>query len=149
VPRQVSIAKDAQGIEVLGSVLVPLQGPSGEVRRACQSALLAVAINEQTLLNFIQDVGLEIFRNLRLEQLEAECVDCPNEHLGGMWTLGPGRETLSSPWSVVIVSMLWVMSPARKGKQTWFDTVQLTGRIRLLVETAVLADYERKTKDSK
>ena len=42
-----------------------------------------------------------------------------------------------------------VMSPARKGKQAWFDTVQLSGRIRTLVETAVLAEYERKTKDSK
>jgi len=42
-----------------------------------------------------------------------------------------------------------VMAPARKGKQTWFDTVQLTGRIRHLVEAAVLAEYERKTKDSK
>jgi DNA-binding cell septation regulator SpoVG len=41
------------------------------------------------------------------------------------------------------------MSPARKGKQTWFDTVQLSGRIRSLVEAAVLAEYERKTKGSK
>jgi len=37
-----------------------------------------------------------------------------------------------------------VMAPARKGKQAWFDTVQLNGRIRTLVETAVLAEYERK-----
>jgi hypothetical protein len=42
-----------------------------------------------------------------------------------------------------------VMSPARKGKQTWFDTVQLTGKIRLLVETAVLDEYQRKTKRGK
>jgi DNA-binding cell septation regulator SpoVG len=39
-----------------------------------------------------------------------------------------------------------VMAPARKGKQAWFDTVQLTGRIRQFVETAILAEYERKTK---
>lgn len=38
-----------------------------------------------------------------------------------------------------------VMPPARKGKQAWFDTVQLSGRIRALVEEAVLAAYERKT----
>ncbi len=42
-----------------------------------------------------------------------------------------------------------VMPPARKGKQTWFDTVQLTGRIRALVEGAVLAEYERRTKAPK
>jgi DNA-binding cell septation regulator SpoVG len=39
-----------------------------------------------------------------------------------------------------------VMAPARKGQKAWFDTVQLTGRIRQLVETAVLDQYERKTK---
>jgi DNA-binding cell septation regulator SpoVG len=39
-----------------------------------------------------------------------------------------------------------VMAPARKGKQAWFDTVQLNGKIRALVETAVLNEYERKTK---
>ena len=42
-----------------------------------------------------------------------------------------------------------VMSPARKGKQAWFDTVRLSGRIHSLVEAAVLAEYERKTKASK
>jgi DNA-binding cell septation regulator SpoVG len=40
-----------------------------------------------------------------------------------------------------------VMAPARKGKQAWFDTVLLTGRIRQFVETAVLDQYERKAKD--
>ena len=35
-------------------------------------------------------------------------------------------------------------APARKGKQAWFDTVQLSGRIRSLVENAVLSEYERK-----
>jgi DNA-binding cell septation regulator SpoVG len=39
-----------------------------------------------------------------------------------------------------------MMPPARKGKQTWFDTVQLSGRIRQLVETAVLDQYECKAK---
>jgi len=39
-----------------------------------------------------------------------------------------------------------VMAPARKGKQAWFDTVQLTGRIRQFVETAVLDQYQRKAK---
>jgi DNA-binding cell septation regulator SpoVG len=42
-----------------------------------------------------------------------------------------------------------VMAPARKGKQAWFDTVQLTGRIRQFVEAAVLDQYEHKTKDLK
>jgi hypothetical protein len=41
-----------------------------------------------------------------------------------------------------------VMSPARKGAQAWFDTVQLTGRIRGAVEAAVLNEYERKKKAS-
>src|ERR1700694_3739842 len=36
-----------------------------------------------------------------------------------------------------------VMAPARKGKQAWFNTVELTGKIRQIVETAVLAEYER------
>jgi hypothetical protein len=39
-----------------------------------------------------------------------------------------------------------VMPPARKGAKAWFDTVQLTGRIRQLVETTVLDQYERKAK---
>ena len=39
-----------------------------------------------------------------------------------------------------------VMAPARKGQKAWFDTVQLTGRIRQAVETVVLGEYERKTK---
>jgi len=38
-----------------------------------------------------------------------------------------------------------VMAPARKGKQAWFDTVQLSGKIRHLVDEAVLAEYARKT----
>jgi DNA-binding cell septation regulator SpoVG len=39
-----------------------------------------------------------------------------------------------------------VMSPGRKGKQTWFDIVQLHGNIRNLIEANVLAEYERKMK---
>jgi len=38
-----------------------------------------------------------------------------------------------------------VMAPARKGKQAWFETVQLSGKVRRLVDEAVLAEYERKT----
>lgn len=38
-----------------------------------------------------------------------------------------------------------VMAPARKGKQAWFATIQLTGKIRHLVDEAVLAEYARKT----
>jgi DNA-binding cell septation regulator SpoVG len=38
-----------------------------------------------------------------------------------------------------------VMAPARKGKQAWFDTIQLNGKIRHLIEDAVLAQYEQKT----
>jgi DNA-binding cell septation regulator SpoVG len=40
-----------------------------------------------------------------------------------------------------------VMAPARKGKQAWFNTVELVGRVRSYVETAVLAEYERQTKN--
>jgi len=36
-----------------------------------------------------------------------------------------------------------VLAPARKGKQTWFNIVELTGRVRSLVEEAVLKEYER------
>ena len=36
-----------------------------------------------------------------------------------------------------------VMAPARKGQKAWFDTVQLTGRIRQVVDMAVLQEYER------
>lgn len=36
-----------------------------------------------------------------------------------------------------------VMAPARKGKQAWFDTVELSGKIRGLVEDAILTEYER------
>jgi hypothetical protein len=42
-----------------------------------------------------------------------------------------------------------VMPPARKGKQAWFDTVLLTGRIRQDVEAAVLDEYQHKAKDGK
>jgi DNA-binding cell septation regulator SpoVG len=38
-----------------------------------------------------------------------------------------------------------VMAPARKGKQAWFETVQLSGKVRHLTDEAVLAEYERKT----
>ena len=37
-----------------------------------------------------------------------------------------------------------VMPPARKGKQAYFDTVQLNGKIRGLVEAAVFAEYAKK-----
>jgi len=36
-----------------------------------------------------------------------------------------------------------VMFPARKGKQAWFDIVQISWRIRGSIECAVLAEYER------
>lgn len=42
-----------------------------------------------------------------------------------------------------------VMPPARKGQKSWFEMVQLTGRIRQAVETAVLEEYARKTKNVK
>jgi DNA-binding cell septation regulator SpoVG len=42
-----------------------------------------------------------------------------------------------------------LMAPARKGKQAWFDTVQLNGRIRSLVDAAVLDEYQRKTKSAR
>jgi DNA-binding cell septation regulator SpoVG len=38
-----------------------------------------------------------------------------------------------------------VMAPARKGKQAWLETVQLTGKVRHLTDEAVLAEYERKS----
>ena len=41
-----------------------------------------------------------------------------------------------------------LLTPARKGKETWFSTVELTGKIRSIVETAVMAEYERQ-KNSK
>jgi hypothetical protein len=36
-----------------------------------------------------------------------------------------------------------VMAPARKGAKAWFDVVELTGKVRQLVEGAVLARYEQ------
>jgi hypothetical protein len=36
-----------------------------------------------------------------------------------------------------------VMAPARKGKTAWFNTVELTGRVRGFVEDAILKEYER------
>lgn len=36
-----------------------------------------------------------------------------------------------------------MLAPARKGKQTWFNIVERTGRVRSLVEEAVLKEYER------
>ncbi len=42
-----------------------------------------------------------------------------------------------------------VMAPARKGKQAWFDTVQASGKIRSMIENAVLAEYGQKNKASK
>ena len=36
-----------------------------------------------------------------------------------------------------------VMAPARKGKQSWLNIVEFTGRVRSLVEEAVLKEYER------
>jgi DNA-binding cell septation regulator SpoVG len=36
-----------------------------------------------------------------------------------------------------------VMVPARKGRQTWFNIVELNGKVRNVVEEAVLTEYER------
>jgi hypothetical protein len=36
-----------------------------------------------------------------------------------------------------------VAAPARKGQHTYFDTVQLVGKIKLLVNEAVLAAYHQ------
>ena len=36
-----------------------------------------------------------------------------------------------------------LMFPARKGKQAWFDVVQVSGKIRGSIESAALAEYER------
>jgi len=36
-----------------------------------------------------------------------------------------------------------VVPPARKGKYRYFDTISLTGKIRPLVDEAVLREYER------
>ena len=41
-----------------------------------------------------------------------------------------------------------VAPPARKGKSRYFDVISLTGRIRLLVESAILAEYSRQTKEA-
>ena len=42
-----------------------------------------------------------------------------------------------------------VMSPARKGKQSWFPIVEAAGRIRSLIDAAILAEYERQVKAAK
>jgi len=42
-----------------------------------------------------------------------------------------------------------VMSPARKGKQSWFPIVEAAGRIRSLIDAAMLAEYERQVKAAK
>lgn len=36
-----------------------------------------------------------------------------------------------------------VMPPSRKGQQKYFDTVELVGRVRPVVEAAILAEYQR------
>lgn len=41
-----------------------------------------------------------------------------------------------------------VMVPARKGKQAWFDMVELSGKIRSMVEEVVLAEFTRQIKKS-
>jgi hypothetical protein len=38
-----------------------------------------------------------------------------------------------------------VMTPARKGKQSWFEIVELTGKIKSIVDSAVLAEYAKQT----
>jgi DNA-binding cell septation regulator SpoVG len=38
-----------------------------------------------------------------------------------------------------------LMFPARKGKTAWFDIVQVSGKIRGSIESAVLAEYERQS----
>ncbi len=42
-----------------------------------------------------------------------------------------------------------VMPPGRKGSTTWFRTVDLTGKVRIVVEEAVLSEYGRQIKNSK
>jgi len=41
-----------------------------------------------------------------------------------------------------------VMVPARKGKQSWFDVVELSGKIRPMVEEVVLTEFTRQTTKS-
>ncbi len=36
-----------------------------------------------------------------------------------------------------------VMAPARKGAKAWFPVIELTGRVRQLLESTVLAKYEQ------
>jgi len=42
-----------------------------------------------------------------------------------------------------------VMLPARKGTKAWFDVVDLKGKVRIVVEEAVVAEYHRQTRNSK
>ena len=46
-----------------------------------EPAPLAVSIHEEALLDLVQDLEPEVFRDLRLQKLKCECVDCSNEHL--------------------------------------------------------------------
>ena len=43
--------------------------------------LLAVAIDEQRLLDLVQDLVLQVLRRFGLQELQAERVDRPDEHL--------------------------------------------------------------------
>src|SRR5882762_1208731 len=63
-------------------VPITLERRAGEVCGRGEPALAAVAIDEQTLLNLVQDLELEVLRRLGLQELQAEGVDRADEHLG-------------------------------------------------------------------
>jgi DNA-binding cell septation regulator SpoVG len=51
-------------------------------------------------------------------------------------------------FSIIVTdgSLPRVVPPARKGTQRYFEIVALIGKVRSIVDTAVLAEYQRLTK---
>jgi DNA-binding cell septation regulator SpoVG len=69
----------------------------------------------------------------------------PRWHADVTIPLGLDGAVKISGFSVFVTDAgkLWVAPPSRKGEKRWFDVVTLMGKIRTLIEAAVLAEYER------
>jgi hypothetical protein len=78
----VCFAKNADGAEIVLRVGVSPQGLAGEVGRGCQPALLAVAIDKERLLDFVEHIEFQVLRNFGGEQVKAKGMDSADIHFG-------------------------------------------------------------------
>jgi len=76
--------------DVVTRFAIALQCSAVEVGGGSEPALTAVPIEEEALLDFVQDLELQMLRRLGFEQFQTEGVDGADEHLGHSRDLAEG-----------------------------------------------------------